>query len=152
MSRHRRLQPRVPVEPLQRAVRDSGLTHSEICFRLGWTKRSKGQRSGDTSRLQRSLGLRNESHSYNRSPNQRISLRNALRIADAIGLDPHTIEEWLPALGDEPAQSHDGRCGECGEEATWTDSWNQERCERCWAIVVLPDDDRPAWVGDGEAA
>jgi predicted RNA-binding Zn-ribbon protein involved in translation (DUF1610 family) len=31
-------------------------------------------------------------------------------------------------------------CPECGTTGErWTDSWEQERCERCWAIVAAKE-------------
>lgn len=129
---------RIPVAPLQQAVLDSGLSLSEICRRIGWTKRNGNRTSGDTSRLQRALGLRRESHSYARAPNERISLRNALRIAEAIGIDPCTVETWAGIDAPEPeppAARINGACPECGAHDTWTDSLGQHRCEQCWAIT-----------------
>src|SRR3954468_2111333 len=123
---------RIPVEPLQHAFDESGLTLSEVCYRLGWTKRSNGRVLGDVSRLQRALGRKVESNCRNNTPNARIGYDRAQRIAAALDLDPSVVDEWLPEPEPEPEPAADGRCPECGTTATWTDSWDQERCDQCW--------------------
>lgn len=134
MSRYVRKTVRIPLEPLQEAFKESGLTLSEVCYRMGWMKRSAGRALADTSRLGRALGLRLESNCRTGNLHAHIGIDRALRIAEAIDLDPATVDSWLPEPEPEPAGNHD-RCPECGTEATWRDSWDQERCERCWAIV-----------------
>lgn len=130
---HRR---RVPIEPLQHAFFESGLSYSEVARRMGWVKHRGHRQSGDTSRLQRTLGLRRDTRLKSLEPKSDIDLSVALRIADALGLDPHTIDGSAQLATEEQRPSTaNGACPECGERETWTDSGAQERCEGCWAIV-----------------
>src|SRR4051794_10998185 len=75
----------VPVGPLREAFWASGMTLSEVCYRLGWNDRNRAQ----TSRLQRLLGIA----PYWR-PNGRhyiaknIDRDRAVPIAVALNLDP----------------------------------------------------------------
>lgn len=127
---------RVPVEPLQRAFHESGLTLTQVCRRLGWITGKRKRNSADTARLSRALGLKPQTAHKARYVNRNLEMTNAYAIARAIGLDPHTVESWLPEPEPEavPDTEHDA-CPECGGRETWVDSWNQRRCEACWAIV-----------------
>jgi hypothetical protein len=147
MSRsYRHKTTRVPVEPLQEAFKESGLTLSEVCFRIGWTvRRDRHGCAGDTARLSRALGLQPQTSSISRGTryiNRRVRYETAVRIAEALDLDPDIVETWVepPEPEPEPAgPAADGRCPECGTTATWTDSWDQQRCDQCGAIVATAE-------------
>jgi transcriptional regulator with XRE-family HTH domain len=139
MGRYQRKTTRIPLEPLQEAFKESGLSLSEVCYRMGWMKRSAGRTLADTSRLQRALGLRVESNSRTGNLHAHIGIDRALRIAEALDLDPSVVDEWLPEPEPEAPAAADGRCPECGTTATWTDSWDQQRCDQCWAIVATAE-------------
>jgi hypothetical protein len=81
---------RVPVAPLREAFLASGLTASEVCYRIGWLR---GNRRGDTARLQSVLGLRQFTKNTKgcRATAKRINYPNAVLIARALDLDPVDI-------------------------------------------------------------
>lgn len=75
---------RVPVAPLAEAFLSSGLSLVEVCQRLDWSKRH-------TTNLRRSLGLApcwNPAARANTSWAQRIGYDHAVRIAEALDVDP----------------------------------------------------------------
>jgi hypothetical protein len=81
---------RVPVAPLREAFLASGLTLSQVCYRLGWTCPHGRYVVADTSRLQRSLGMRALSQP-GRYTNHHIGYEHATRIARAIGVEPYEV-------------------------------------------------------------
>lgn len=71
----------VPVETLQRAVKRSGLSKSEVARRLGWYKRVP-----NLHRLNIVLGL--EPNGATRKKQKRVTYETALRLCRALDGDP----------------------------------------------------------------
>ena len=106
---------RLPNEPLRRAYKESGLSLSEVCRRLGWL-RNDAQRGGpNTSTLTRALGMQ-ASSTYKKgkrytSLNTTIDRERAKMICAAIGAD---FDDVYPMALPEP-KPRGGRCVTCGE-------------------------------------
>lgn len=72
----------MPVETLQRALDDSGLTASQLAARLGWY-------SANASRVRRQLGLKpHQKTGGQRVPQRRVPYSRAVEIVRALDLDP----------------------------------------------------------------
>lgn len=87
---------------LREAFESSGLTAGDVARRMGWTRRQgktrkDGRRAGpwmcaDISRVKRALGLNPEGGSRNGGKMRReIDYDTALRLAEAIGVDPTDV-------------------------------------------------------------
>ncbi len=87
---------RISNVPLREAFRRSGLTLTEVCFRLGWMK---GSGSPQTSRLTRNLGLaRNVSGGSSwRGMTSTMGLGRGIEIARALDVDFDVLYPDLPA-------------------------------------------------------
>jgi hypothetical protein len=75
----------VPLEPFQRAFAESGMTVSELARRLDFVHTVP-----NIDRTRRLLGLRPDTDSRvgkRKRPRSRITYRNAVKLADALGLD-----------------------------------------------------------------
>lgn len=86
---------RVDVAPVRRAFLASGMSAAGLALRLGWIHDKDNEKHrvlvGDGSRVERRLGLR-ESTSHGRYYlAEDISLNHALKIADALGVDPEDL-------------------------------------------------------------
>lgn len=85
---------RVTVAPLAEAFQRSGLTLGYVCRHLGWTRPYPDYPNGgkpDTTRLARALGLAPMWNPRTRRFDilaQGVNYDLAVRIADAIGVDP----------------------------------------------------------------
>lgn len=91
----------VPLAPFQQRYllleRRGEITMYELCVRMDWMRRPSAARSStvphpDTSRGQRVLGFRRDVRKANRcEPALRVvvSLETGMRLADALGMDPH---------------------------------------------------------------
>lgn len=64
--------------------RREGLTLAEVAERIGWITRAKTGRKPDSSRVGRTLGVARE----NGKARTQISVENALKLADALHVDP----------------------------------------------------------------
>lgn len=114
MGRH--MSNRVPNEPLREAMKESGLSYTGVCVRLGWFRPN---RKADTTRLMRHLGI-SPSRRQNRKTGQvyiscvdTISLANARGICHALGVD---FDEVYPDI---PQNQIAGQCVECGNPMLW---------------------------------
>lgn len=109
---------RVPVEPLREAVQASGVSQAQACRKMGWIRELRNTTSADTSRLERTLGLRS---AQSRNPNTgklRVSFaatvdgERAKLICEAVGADfDEVYAQKLPA-----ERPRGGRCVSCGEQ------------------------------------
>ena len=100
---------KVPIEPLQRAFLDSGLTLTEVCWRSGMIHGDKP----NTSQLARKLGLRPESSRSKTNVNVMVS--SAQTIADALGVDFDELYEDVVING-RPSRTKTPMCPSCGLE------------------------------------
>lgn len=92
---------RVPSEPFRRRVEElqaQGVSLSQIALRAGWIRLDRGHEKGDTSYLQRVLGLRTwTSGPWNGVPRgpyearEHMSYEAAVKLCDALGLDYHEM-------------------------------------------------------------
>ncbi|MDQ3091261.1 MAG: hypothetical protein M3R46_06275 [Actinomycetota bacterium] len=85
----------VPNAPLREAFLRSGLTAHEVCVGADlYVKRaSRPKRTADTTHLERTLGLKATYGRAGATPTYRTTAPDelALRIGDALCLDPHEI-------------------------------------------------------------
>jgi len=80
---------RIPNAPLREAFLESGLTLSEVCYRLGWTRMQNARVIADVSPLKRALGLQPWTNGQGRSYTSRlVGTEKAARILRALDLDP----------------------------------------------------------------
>jgi hypothetical protein len=86
--RTRRTQHRAPeidVAPIREAFEQARISKGELANRLGWTRPNIDQ-------VNRALGYRPDSNSRGRSTRQRMSYTLALRIAEAMNVDPVDLD------------------------------------------------------------
>jgi hypothetical protein len=79
----------VPVETMQRALRESGLSYTEAARRLGHRRVVRGRPRGDAAPLKRKLGMLQSSCSRGyRSRVQYVNYDAATKMLRAWDLDP----------------------------------------------------------------
>lgn len=114
--------PRVPNAPLRDALLASGLTLTEVCRQLGWTRstvsRGRVQPGADTTLLQRTLGLKGSTGrpGYRQSWQTTVALERAQHIAAALRVD---FDELYPDVDVTPRKIGAGTCEECGLDLLW---------------------------------
>ena len=89
----------VPLEPVQRAFADSGISANALAARLGWTRNPSptqlrtrpalaGQRIPDPTRVLRAIGLYHCASTKMRGRLRSTSYERALTLITAMGLEP----------------------------------------------------------------
>ena len=82
-------------EPIRKAVEQAeahGMSKSDICERLGWTRTRKGKRSSETSQLDRRIGRRMDAGPHGqRYLSRTIRYDIAVEICRAINRDPFEL-------------------------------------------------------------
>lgn len=84
---------RINNDLLRERFLDSGMTAYEVAKKIGWVNKRHGRRPNfDSSRVKRTLGIniQNSGNGYV-CHRRRISLDETLKIAEAIGVDPHEV-------------------------------------------------------------
>lgn len=81
----------VPNKPLREAFLSSGITATELAWRLGYI-RHRGRWVGDEAPVRRALGIHAHStHGYPKRLQEHMGEKLALRYAEALNLDPHEL-------------------------------------------------------------
>lgn len=82
----------VPNAPLREAFQRSGMSVNEVCLKMGWltpdTSGKERSTKGDTTRLERTLGLRADTGGHYRT---KTTYRNAVLIARVLDIIPATV-------------------------------------------------------------
>lgn len=73
----------IPVEVIQRAFADSGLSQNEVARRMGWVRSP----TPNTDRVRRALGIKPTSGSRPKKQTS-VTYERALELIDAMGLEP----------------------------------------------------------------
>lgn len=110
---HKWTRDRVDNGPLRDALEASGMTVSEVCYRLGWVRQD---RQAETSQLKRRLGMMRQQNGRGGGALVMTTIRVDLAKQIAAALDVSFDELYAAAPLCEPCGQ---KCSACGEPLVW---------------------------------